>query len=118
MLLDDLLTGSKPGMRAPVFDLILFWAAVGVLALRDISCPIHFWHGDADTSFPLAHGEHMASLVRVRRLTVRPGESHLGGSVRPRRCSTRLFQMCEHPTRRRPRSRDEPKQGTLRADAI
>ena len=28
---------------------------------------------------PLAHGQHMASLVRNAAVTVRPGESHLGG---------------------------------------
>ncbi len=78
MFLDDLLKGSKPGMRAPVFDAILFWRPWG-FSLRDVQVPIHFWHGDADNIVPLAHGLHMASLVRDAAVTVRPGESHLGG---------------------------------------
>ena len=94
MLLDDLLTGSKPGMRAPVFDLILFWRPWG-FSLRDMSVPIHFWHGNADSIVPLAHGEHMASLVRGATLTVRPGESHLGGFGAAEEVLDVLFQMCD-----------------------
>jgi pimeloyl-ACP methyl ester carboxylesterase len=78
MLLDDLLNGSKPAMRAPVLDLILFWRPWG-FSLRDVRVPTHFWHGDADNIVPLAHGQHMASLVEGATVTVRPGESHLGG---------------------------------------
>jgi pimeloyl-ACP methyl ester carboxylesterase len=78
MFLDDLRHGSKPGMRAPVFDLILFWRSWG-FSLRDLRVPTHFWHGDADHIVPLAHGVHMASLVPGAQLTVRPGESHLCG---------------------------------------
>jgi pimeloyl-ACP methyl ester carboxylesterase len=78
MLLDDILAGSRPGLRAPVFDLILFWRPWG-FTLRDVRVPVHFWHGDSDNIVPLAHGEHMANLVPGASVTVRPGESHLGG---------------------------------------
>jgi pimeloyl-ACP methyl ester carboxylesterase len=78
MLLDDILAGSRSGLRAPVFDLILFWRPWG-FSLRDVRVPIHFWHGDSDNIVPLAHGEHMARRVPGATVTVRPGESHLGG---------------------------------------
>jgi len=78
MLLDDIHSGSWPGMRGPVFDLILFWRPWG-FSLSDVCVPVHFWHGDADNIVPLAHGQHMASLVRGATVTVRAGESHLGG---------------------------------------
>jgi pimeloyl-ACP methyl ester carboxylesterase len=92
MFIDDLVNGSKPGMRAPVFDLILFWRPWG-FSLRDLRVPIRFWHGDADSIVPLAHGERMASLVRGATITVRPGESHLGGFGAAEEALDALFQM-------------------------
>ncbi len=92
MFLDDLLNGSKPGMRAPVFDLILFWRPWG-FSLRELRVPIHFWHGDTDNIVPLAHGEHMASLVQGASVTVRPGESHLGGFAAADEVLDVLFRM-------------------------
>ena len=73
MFIDDILSGSKPGMQAPVFDVILFWREWG-FSLRDLSVPIHFWHGGADNIVPLAHAKEMASLVPGATVTVRPGE--------------------------------------------
>jgi pimeloyl-ACP methyl ester carboxylesterase len=78
MFVDDILNGSKRAMTAPVFDVLLFWRPWG-FSLRDVRVPIHFWHGDADNLVPLAHGQHVASLVLGAGVTVRPGESHLGG---------------------------------------
>ena len=77
MFLDDLLHGSRWGLRAPVYDLVLFGRPWGFY-LRDIRVPIRFWHGDVDPLVPLAHGQHQAKLVPNSRLYVRPGESHLG----------------------------------------
>lgn len=77
MFLDDLLHGSRRGLRAPVYDLLLFGRLWG-FQLRDIQVPIRFWHGDADPLVPLEHGEHQAKLVPNSELHVRPGESHLG----------------------------------------
>ncbi len=77
MFLDDLLHGSRWGLRAPIYDLVLFCRPWG-FRLRDIRVPIRFWHGDADHLVPLAHGRHQARLVRDSRLYIRPGESHLG----------------------------------------
>jgi pimeloyl-ACP methyl ester carboxylesterase len=92
VFLDDIHTGSRPGLRAPVFDVILFWRPWG-FSLHDVSVPIHFWHGDSDNIVPLAHGEHMASLVRGATLTVRPGESHLGGFGAAEEVLDLLFEM-------------------------
>ena len=77
MFLDDLLQGSRWGLRAPVYDLVLFARPWG-FRLRDIRVPIRFWHGDADHMVPLAHGQHQAKLVRDAMLCIRHGESHLG----------------------------------------
>lgn len=76
--LDDLLHGSRWGLRAPVYDLMLFARPWG-FSLRDIRVPIRFWHGDADHLVPLSHAQHLARLVPNATLSVRHGESHLGG---------------------------------------
>jgi pimeloyl-ACP methyl ester carboxylesterase len=76
--LDDLLNGSRWGLRAPIYDLLLFSRPWG-FRLRDIRVPIRFWHGDADHLVPLAHARHQARLIPGATLSVRHGESHLGG---------------------------------------
>jgi pimeloyl-ACP methyl ester carboxylesterase len=78
MLLDDLLRGSQSQLRAPIYDLVLFTRPWG-FSVRDIVVPIQFWHGDSDNIVPLSHGTHLASLLGGSELSVRPGESHLGG---------------------------------------
>jgi pimeloyl-ACP methyl ester carboxylesterase len=78
MFIDDLMHGSRWGLRAPIYDLLLFSHPWG-FRLRDIRVPIRFWHGDADHLVPLAHGRRLAELVPNATLSVRPGESHLGG---------------------------------------
>jgi pimeloyl-ACP methyl ester carboxylesterase len=40
--------------------------------------PMTIWHGDQDPMVPLAHSEALAALVPHARLTVWPGEGHLG----------------------------------------
>ena len=77
MFLDDLNTAARKGLRAAVYDLVLFARDWGFL-LRDIRVPIRFWHGDADHIVPLEHGEHQVALVADSELRVRHGESHLG----------------------------------------
>lgn len=77
MLLDDLLTGGRPGLRAPVYDVLLFGRHWG-FSLGDITVPIHWWHGDADHIVPLAHGRHVVSLLPDATFYERPGESHMG----------------------------------------
>ena len=74
----DIVTGSRQGLSALYFDLILFGQPWG-FRLQDIQVPVRFWHGDADTLIPLAHAEHMARLVPDARLQIRTEEGHLGG---------------------------------------
>jgi pimeloyl-ACP methyl ester carboxylesterase len=78
MFLDDLLNGSLPGLRAPVYDAVLFGRDWG-FNVSEIKVPVEWWHGDADHIIPFRHGEHMVSLLPDAHLHVQPGESHLGG---------------------------------------
>ena len=78
MFLDDIFSGARRGMAAPILDFLLFAKPWG-FSIRDISVPVRWWHGDADNIVPLAHGEHMVSLIPDAELYVRPKESHLGG---------------------------------------
>jgi pimeloyl-ACP methyl ester carboxylesterase len=78
MFLDDILGGSRAGLRAPVYDATLFGRHWGFL-LADVRVPVVWWHGDADHIVPLAHGRHCVERLPDAELRVRPGESHLGG---------------------------------------
>ena len=78
MFIDDLLNGSKTGIRAPILDFVLFARDWG-FSVRDVKVPIRWWHGDADHIVPLAHGRHVVDLLPDAELSVRAGESHLGG---------------------------------------
>ena len=78
MFLDDIIGNSRRGIGAPVNDLILFTRHWG-FSVRDIEAPVRWWHGDSDHIVPLAHGEHVVALLPDATLTLRPGESHLGG---------------------------------------
>jgi pimeloyl-ACP methyl ester carboxylesterase len=77
MFIDDLLMGGKPGLRAPLYDILLFGRDWG-FSVRDISVPIRWWHGDSDHIVPVSHAEHVVGLIPDAELYVRPGESHLG----------------------------------------
>ncbi len=74
----DLTIALKTGMRAAVFDFVLFGRDWG-FSLRDIEVPIRFWHGEADRIVPLSHGVHQAALVPDSELTVVPGGGHFSG---------------------------------------
>lgn len=78
--LDDILHGSRWGLRAPIYDLILFIRPWG-FRLRDVRVPIRLWHGEADHLVPVAHAHHMARRIPDAELFVRRGESHLGSLV-------------------------------------
>jgi pimeloyl-ACP methyl ester carboxylesterase len=78
MFIDDLVTGSRFGLRAPVYDIVLFGRDWG-FSPRDVTVPIRWWHGDADHIVPLAHAESFVPKIPHARLLLRPGESHLGG---------------------------------------
>lgn len=78
MFLDDLNTAATRRFHAVPADIVLFTRDWG-FRLADITVPVRFWHGDADNIVPLDHAHHMAARVPGATLTVRPGESHLGG---------------------------------------
>lgn len=77
MFIDDLVRGNRRYFYAVMYDLVLFGRDWG-FSPRDITVPVHFWHGDADSIVPVGHGEHMAAIVPGADLQVRPGDSHLG----------------------------------------
>jgi pimeloyl-ACP methyl ester carboxylesterase len=78
MFLDDIVVATRQSVAAPLLDLVLFYRDWG-FSLRDLVVPIRLWHGDADNIVPLAHAEHLASLLPDVELRIRPGEGHLGG---------------------------------------
>ena len=77
MFIDDLLQASRGGFRAFLHDAVLFTRPWG-FQLKDITVPIHFWQGDADTFVPVEHGRHQADLVPGASLIIRPTEGHMG----------------------------------------
>ncbi len=77
MFISDLRSAARTGLKAPVYDAILFGRHWG-FSLGDIKIPIRFWHGDADNIVPLEHAHHLAALVEDSTLSIRHGESHLG----------------------------------------
>jgi pimeloyl-ACP methyl ester carboxylesterase len=78
MFLDDLLNGSRKQLSAPISDVLLFARDWG-FRVKDVTVPVHWWHGDADNIVPFRHGEHMVDLLPNARLIRQEGESHLSG---------------------------------------
>jgi pimeloyl-ACP methyl ester carboxylesterase len=77
MFIADLRSAARTGLKAPVYDAILFGKPWG-FSPSDVKVPIAFWHGDSDNIVPLHHARHLQALVRGSTLSVRAGESHLG----------------------------------------
>src|SRR3954454_17385888 len=77
MFLDDIFSRSSHGLRAPVYDIVLFGRDWG-FSVRDVKIPIRWWHGDADHIVPFRHGQQVVSLLPDAEMFVLPGESHLG----------------------------------------
>ena len=78
MFIHDVVTAAARGFGAPLHDLALFAKPWG-FSLRDVSVPITFWHGDADSIVPLSHSEHQAALVQDGTVVVKPGAGHFAG---------------------------------------
>ncbi len=78
MFLDDLLNGSKMGLRAPIDDVILFGKDWG-FPLSEVHVPIHAWQGESDHLVPFEHGRFLVERLPEAYLHTMPGESHLGG---------------------------------------
>jgi pimeloyl-ACP methyl ester carboxylesterase len=78
MFLDDLLTGSRTQLSAPLSDVLAFSRSWG-FDLADVKVPVRWWHGDDDNIVPLEHGRHVVARLPDATLRVLPGQSHLGG---------------------------------------
>lgn len=78
MFLDDISNSGRHGMVSVGYDAFLFAKYWG-FSVRDVDCPVTWWHGDADNIIPLSHGEHIVGLLPQAELRVRPDEGHLGG---------------------------------------
>jgi pimeloyl-ACP methyl ester carboxylesterase len=78
MFLDDLLRGSKTGMRATLNDIILFARPWG-FELSTIKTPIHFWQGTIDPLVPVSHAQTMAGIIPGAGYTLCENEGHLAG---------------------------------------
>lgn len=78
MFLDDILNGSRKQMAAPFSDIVVFARDWG-FRLDEISVPVRWWHGDADTIVPYAHGQQVVARLADAELYPMPGESHLAG---------------------------------------
>lgn len=78
MFLDDLLNSGRHGMRAALYDAILFTRWWG-FSVREVQARVVWWQGDADNIVPLAHAEHIIPLLPNGELRVQPGGGHLGG---------------------------------------
>ncbi len=101
MFLDDMGNGLREGgIGAALRDLVLFGRDWGFQA-SDISVPVHWWHGDEDTIVPLAHGEHMATLIPHAEFVVREGDSHLSGYAAADDVIQVVASLFEPPPRRR-----------------
>ena len=75
-LLDMFTEAFLHGTRGVLDD----YASISVgwgFAVEQIRRPVYIWHGDADTTVPIAHSEALAARLREPRLTVWPGEGHL-----------------------------------------
>jgi len=78
MFLDDLHNSGRHGMRAALYDAILFTRWWG-FSVRDVQATVTWWQGDEDNIVPLAHAEHIVPLLPNAELRLRPGDGHLGG---------------------------------------
>ena len=78
MFLDDLLNSGRHGMRAALYDAILFTRWWG-FSVQEVQARVVWWQGDADNIVPLAHAEHIVPLLPHGELRVQPGGGHLGG---------------------------------------
>jgi len=99
MFLDDLMNGSRAGLRAPVDDVLLFGKAWG-FSPRDLTVPVHWWHGDVDHLIPYDHGRHMAKLIPGAQLHVVHGESHLGTLSEAEDILATVLAARDQPSRR------------------
>jgi pimeloyl-ACP methyl ester carboxylesterase len=81
IFVDDILNVIKGGCQAVVDDARLLGRDWG-FRLADVKVPVRWWHGDADPLVPVAGVEAAVTRLQDAELTLRSGESHLGGFAR------------------------------------
>jgi pimeloyl-ACP methyl ester carboxylesterase len=97
MFLDDLTTAARNGFGAFVNDLVLLGRPWG-FRVADVHVPVRWWHGDADPFVPLDQARRTAALLPDVELSVRPGESHLGGFAVADEMLAALFELWRQRT--------------------
>ena len=78
MFLDDITNSGSHGMRAVVFDGVLFTRYWG-FSVTEITQPVTWWHGDKDNIVPFSHAQHIVPLLPNAELRVLEGGGHLSG---------------------------------------
>jgi pimeloyl-ACP methyl ester carboxylesterase len=81
MFLDDLVDVARTGLRSIARDLAVFAKPWG-FDVSEIRVPIRIWHGTADATVPLAHGEWLAQRIPDAELVTISGEGHFAGFTR------------------------------------
>jgi pimeloyl-ACP methyl ester carboxylesterase len=72
-----LFTQALAGSAAGAVDDYALLARPWHVPVREISVPVHCWHGTADNLVPLAHTEALLERIPGARLTTWPDEGHL-----------------------------------------
>jgi pimeloyl-ACP methyl ester carboxylesterase len=76
LLIADITEAFRRGSRGAAWDIVLLGRPWG-FSLREITCEVHLWQGEADTLVPPAMGRYQASEIPHSHLTLLPGEGHL-----------------------------------------
>ena len=78
VFIDDLSSALDHGLRAPIYDLVLFAQDWG-FRIADIKVPVRFWQGEADLIVPLSHSSHQGDLVEGSTVVHKPELGHFAG---------------------------------------
>jgi pimeloyl-ACP methyl ester carboxylesterase len=78
IFVDDMVNAFHGRCLAMVDDARLLGRDWG-FRLADVKVPVRWWHGDTDHVVPIAGVQKAVSRLQDGELTVRSGESHLGG---------------------------------------
>jgi len=77
MMIEDIKEGYRQGWAGPASDDIVInapWA----FRLKDTPVRVDIWHGELDQNIPLDHARYHHEQIPNSRLTVWPGQAHLG----------------------------------------
>lgn len=78
MFIDDIVHAANGGFQALLDDARLFGRDWG-FRLADVTAPVRWWHGDADSIIGLADAQAAAEHLPNVELLLMADESHLGG---------------------------------------